>query len=332
MPLRSLLETEKPARPNLLEKPSDDPFGAEPWAAKRAVAEPAPDGKAAAADPRFAKRPGVAAEPVQAFLRRRTGFAADAASPAQPPKGLTMAQRIEAAKARYIPPGAAPAPSPDAPPPPRHLTMTDRIALAKARFSTGLPNSVDNQHAGFAVPEPGPSQVPGDNVVSASILHPLFSSGSSTPRWGPTSDIPPIRADGMRIIVPLESAQSEIDFLVPNHALNPAAPPYLRNREIEPDTGNIVITVPDGYFFRPARNGRGIRLVPPNQIGEDDDEIRIMMPVIELYPDGYIVYYNSEGQRISPFSGRAADASQAHYHFDWHLFQEQILNQLLGRP
>jgi hypothetical protein len=75
MPLRSLLETEKPARPNLLETAPAPRFGTEPWAAKRAVAESAPAGKAAA-DPRFANRPGVAAEPVQAFLRRRTGFAA----------------------------------------------------------------------------------------------------------------------------------------------------------------------------------------------------------------------------------------------------------------
>jgi hypothetical protein len=60
-----------------------------------------------------------------------------------------MAQRIEAAKARYAPPGAAPAPSPAASPPPRHLTMTDRIALAKARFSTGpgIPDAAPSKSA-----------------------------------------------------------------------------------------------------------------------------------------------------------------------------------------
>jgi hypothetical protein len=104
--------------------------------------------------------------------------------------------------------------------------MTDRIALAKARFSTGLPNSVGYQHANSAASEPGAFKATVDTGLSEPVLLPL--SGSATPRWGPTSAIPPFPAGGMQIVVPPQSAHSPIDVFVPNQSLAQFAPPYLR--------------------------------------------------------------------------------------------------------
>ena len=139
---------------------------------------------------------------------------------------------------------------------------------------------------------------------------------------------------GLTITVPRASAVSPVDQLIPNNQLNSRAPAYLRDRRIDPFTGDIIIDVPEDYVISLSDNRRGFRLSPPNQTIRNDREIRIMMPSHQ-HPDGYIRYYNradqgQDPQPISPFSGRTGSKDETHYPFDFWRFVLQLHIHVFG--
>jgi hypothetical protein len=229
------------------------------------------------------------------------------------------------------------------PKPRRVETEGRRSEGLRARLEALLHSRVSSFHEEHRAARSEPTETRDDGSPTAidPTTHDFELQASITPvsqrrrpnrRWGPTSTIPPFSAEGMQFIIPGNSAQSPLDELIANEDLGDNAPDYLTTRDIDPDTGDIVITVPEGYWGTPADNGRGIRLVPIGQLQRDHSEIRMMMPIIEIYPSGYIVYYDHNGRRISPFSGRSVEVSESHYHFSWRLFEDQLRLRLFGWP
>lgn len=68
--------------------------------------------------------------------------------------------------------------------------------------------------------------------------------------------------------------------------------------------------MPKGVVGTPTTTGRGLEFAIPHgtpELNERVASIRIMDPVTtgkNLYPNGYAVYMNAQGQRVNPLTGQ----------------------------
>jgi hypothetical protein len=69
------------------------------------------------------------------------------------------------------------------------------------------------------------------------------------------------------------------------------------------------------YDVQRARTGKGIVLRRPGTTG-NPNTIRVMGKT-DRYPDGYLRYYNEEGQPINPRTGKSGTQEETHIEPDY---------------
>jgi hypothetical protein len=121
---------------------------------------------------------------------------------------------------------------------------------------------------------------------------------------------------------------------VPYDELPTPAKYILQNRWIDPATGQIVLTTPNGYYLISAPTGGGYLLVPRNYTGGRQNVIRLQpygtgSSTTYGYSKGYYVVYNKAGAAISIYSGQPFKDSSPAVHNEFSIAVPN-LGELLG--
>lgn len=110
-----------------------------------------------------------------------------------------------------------------------------------------------------------------------------------------------------------------LQLQAPKLELKPKIKPLTGDLELRPQRQFIVapdgqvIEVPPGYYSAPTRNGKGL-IYRPIGSTSNANAIRVMGGTAYA-PNGYVVFYNSNGQPINPQSGVTLPRSQWHFEF-----------------
>ncbi|MCY1509476.1 hypothetical protein D9M68_438220 [compost metagenome] len=83
-----------------------------------------------------------------------------------------------------------------------------------------------------------------------------------------------------------------------------------------PQGATVTINIPDNYVPSLSNSGRGINFKPHPAVGPHADAgvIRIMEPNTQ-YPNGYVVFYNANGQPINPLNNNTLSPANHHFEF-----------------
>jgi hypothetical protein len=100
---------------------------------------------------------------------------------------------------------------------------------------------------------------------------------------------------------------------VPTDQLPPASQNTFGSRTLLPN-GDMAVQIPGDRIVVPPKSGDGAVYQDPNADGEASSS-RIMTDGTNQYPDGRVIFKNSQNQEIDPYTGSPGSAGDVHSHY-----------------
>jgi len=147
-------------------------------------------------------------------------------------------------------------------------------------------------------------------------------TGNRTKAWLQNNAPTNLQPKTLDLVAPKTNAPKLIRLQPPaNGSSNPSGQGSMNTRIGSSDFGGKrqfvtsfkgeTIEIPAGYYAARAENGNGV-VYRPNGSTSNANSIRIMGPT-PRYPNGYVRFYNNQGQPINFYTGKTGPNPETHY-------------------